>query len=187
LTAPVLELSSLPLPADWLTEEVSQVSIKDLILLAGGLFLLWKAVHEIHTKVSGMEEARRVGQKATFGGVILQIVVMDIIFSLDSVITAVGMVRADGYGIWVMIAAVMLAVAVMLIFANTVSRFVEQHPTLKMLALSFLLLIGVMLVAEGIGTHFNKGYIYFAMAFSLVVEGLNLRVRSRVHEDAPLT
>lgn len=180
LTKPIFHLSSLPLPAEWLNDDINQVSVKDLILLAGGLFLLWKSVHEIHSRVAGPEEENSARTRSTFAGVILQIVMMDIIFSLDSVITAVGMVRADGYGIWVMIGAVMIAVGVMLIFSETVSRFVEEHPTLKMLALSFLLLIGVMLVAEGIGTHFNKGYIYFAMAFALLVEALNLRVRRHI-------
>ena len=175
LTKPILDLSWLPLPSEWLTEEIREVSIKDLILLTGGLFLIWKSVHEIHAKVTESEHERHVAEHPTFGSVIAQIAVMDIIFSLDSVITAVGMVRADTRGIWVMITAVVLAVLVMLVFAETVSRFVERNPTLKMLALSFLLLIGVMLVAEGIGTHFNKGYIYFAMAFAMAVEVLNLR------------
>ena len=177
MTEPFLRLSSLSVPEGWLTTEINEVSVKDLILLVGGLFLIWKSVHEIHLKVVGGEQQRAVADQVTFGGVLAQIAIMDIIFSLDSVITAVGMVQADRYGIWVMIAAVMLAVAVMMVFAGAVSRFVEGNPTLKMLALSFLLLIGVMLVAEGIGTHFNKGYIYFAMAFALAVEVLNLRVR----------
>jgi predicted tellurium resistance membrane protein TerC len=179
LTKPIFHFTSLPIPAGLISNEIDQVSVKDLILLVGGLFLIWKSVHEIHTKVQGSEHERQDRVRATFASVIFQIVTMDIIFSLDSVITAVGMVRADRYGIWVMIAAIVLAVAVMLIFAGQVNRFVENNPTLKMLALSFLLLIGVMLVAEGIGTHFNKGYIYFAMAFALGVETLNLRVRNR--------
>ncbi len=183
LTKPIFDLSSLPIPSEWLSEEISQVSVKDLILLVGGLFLLWKSVHEIHSRVAGPSEEQSQRTRATFTAVILQIMTMDIIFSLDSVITAVGMVRADGYGIWVMIGAVMIAVGVMLVFSETVSRFVETHPTLKMLALSFLLLIGVMLIAEGIGTHFNKGYIYFAMAFALLVETLNLRQRHQSPTD----
>jgi predicted tellurium resistance membrane protein TerC len=176
-TTTIFRLSSLNLPADWLPENVDAVSVRDLILLAGGLFLIWKSVHEIHNKVAGHDQERSVRERVTFAGVITQIAVMDMIFSLDSVITAVGMVRATRYGIGVMIAAVILAVVMMLVFAESVSRFIEKNPTLKMLALSFLLLIGVMLVAEGIGTEIEKGYIYFAMAFALAVEMLNLRVR----------
>jgi predicted tellurium resistance membrane protein TerC len=138
-------------------------------------------VHEIHHKVVGTAVAHRATAAANFRGVLVSICLMDLVFSIDSVITAVGMVNAEGenfmVGISVMIAAVMIAVGVMMIFAEPVSRFVEANPSLKMLALSFLILIGVMLVAEGIGTHFNKGYIYFAMAFALAVEGLNLRSR----------
>ena len=156
----------------WL--EINAISWKDLILFGGGLFLIGKSVLEIHHKIEGDEEQHNV-KAASFAGVIAQIAVLDIVFSLDSVITAVGM--ADQ--LWVMITAVIIAVAVMLIFSGTVSRFIDQHPTLKILALSFLILIGVLLVAEGIGTHVNKGYIYFAMAFSLVVEFLNMKIRSR--------
>ncbi|HEX9594364.1 MAG TPA: TerC family protein [bacterium] len=181
LTGPLFHLSTLGLPAAWLDEAVDAVSGKDLILLAGGLFLIWKSVTEIHERIEGGAHAREQGGRASFASVLATIAVMDIVFSLDSVITAVGMVRTEGghywTGIGVMVAAIVLAVVVMMIFAEPVSRFVETHPTLKMLALSFLLLIGVMLVAEGIGTHIEKGYIYFAMAFSLAVEGLNLRVR----------
>lgn len=162
-------------------EQVAGVSGKDLILFFGGLFLIWKSVHEIHKKIEGEEEAEAVGQKrVSFGSVLFTIAIMDIVFSLDSVITAVGMVKAEGENFWmgigVMVAAVVLAIVVMLVFAEPISRFVEKHPSVKMLALSFLILIGVMLLAEGIGTHFNKGYIYFAMAFALLVEMLNLRV-----------
>jgi predicted tellurium resistance membrane protein TerC len=150
------------------------VSGRDLILLGGGLFLIAKATHEIHAKLEGPEEhaSSRRGA-ASFGAVIVQIVLIDIIFSLDSVITAVGMAQH----LTVMIAAVVLAVGAMMIFAGAVGEFVERHPTIKMLALSFLILIGVMLVAEGMGKHVEKGYIYFAMAFALLVEILNLRVR----------
>jgi predicted tellurium resistance membrane protein TerC len=153
---------------------INGISVKDLILLTGGLFLIWKSVREIHHKIEGQEETHAVG-KAGFGSVVAQIALMDIIFSLDSVITAVGMVEADK--VWVMVISIVLAILVMLKYAGAVSRFVDRHPTIKILALSFLILIGVMLVAEGIGTHFNKGYIYFAMAFSLVVEMLNMRLR----------
>jgi len=150
------------------------VSGRDLILLVGGLFLIAKSTFEIHDKLEGPEpESVAKGVTRSFAGAIAQIVALDIIFSLDSVITAVGMARHLG----VMIAAVVLAVAVMMAFAGAVSRFIEQHPTFKMLALSFLLLVGVMLVVEGVGQHVNKGYIYFAMAFSLLVEVLNIRVR----------
>ncbi len=153
---------------------INGISLKDLILLAGGLFLIWKSVREIHHKIEGPGEEAEV-QVAGFWSVVSQIALMDMIFSIDSVITAVGMVEADK--IWVMVVAIVLAILVMLKYAGTISAFVDRHPTIKILALSFLILIGVMLVAEGIGTHFNKGYIYFAMAFSLAVEFLNMRVR----------
>jgi predicted tellurium resistance membrane protein TerC len=153
---------------------INGISVKDLILFIGGLFLIWKSVREIHHKVEGQHEAVAAAP-ASFSGVVTQIALMDIIFSLDSVITAVGMVDADK--IWIMVTSIILAIGVMLKYAGAVSRFVDHHPTIKILALSFLILIGVMLVAEGIGTHFNKGYIYFAMAFSLVVEMINIRVR----------
>jgi predicted tellurium resistance membrane protein TerC len=153
--------------------------VKDLILFSGGLFLIWKSVHEIHQKLEGAAGERQAGAIVSFTSVLFQIALMDIIFSLDSVITAVGMVEGSMTGIGIMILAVMVAIGVMLIFAEQISRFVEHNPTLKMLALSFLILIGVMLVAEGIGTHFDKGYIYFAMAFALAVECLNLRLRRK--------
>jgi predicted tellurium resistance membrane protein TerC len=179
---PLFEFTQLPLPADlaaWLADEhrqeINQVSIRDLILLLGGLFLIRSSVVEIHRKVEGQHEDHATAVQPTFRGVITQIVVLDVIFSLDSVLTAVGMAES----IWVMVVAVILAVGVMLVFAGTVSGFVERHPTVKMLALSFLLLIGVMLVAEGIGTHIEKGYIYFAMAFALGVEFLNLRSQAK--------
>jgi predicted tellurium resistance membrane protein TerC len=148
------------------------VSGRDLILLAGGLFLLWKSTREIHDKLEGEEGRQNVKAGATFGGVIVQIALLDIVFSLDSVITAVGMVRQVG----VMIAAIVLAVLVMLVAAGPISDFVHRHPTLKMLALSFLLLIGVTLIADGLGQHIPKGYVYFAMGFSVFVESLNLRL-----------
>ncbi len=178
LTTPLFEITSLGLPEEWLSEEMIEVSWKDLILFFGGLFLIWKSVHEIHKKLEGGEGEHHVPVKVSYGGVLVQIALLDVIFSLDSVITAVGMVKGDPTGLAVMITAIVLAIVVMLIFAGRVSDFVERHPTVKMLALSFLILIGVMLVAEGIGTHIDKGYIYFAMAFSLIVEMLNLRMKS---------
>lgn len=154
---------------------------RDLILLFGGLFLIVKTVREIHEQFNA-EHGEEVKKGAvTFGNVLFQIALMDLIFSLDSVITAVGMVDE----ILVMIAAVVVAVGVMVVFADRISNFVSQHPTLKMLALSFLMLIGVMLVAEGIGTHIEKGYIYFAMAFSLLVEFLNMAVRTKESSRTP--
>jgi len=155
---------------------INGISVKDLILFIGGLFLMWKSTREIHHKIEGREGEQQV-KVVSFSGVIAQIALMDIIFSLDSVITAVGMVDADK--LWVMVLSIVLAIAVMLKYAGAVSTFVDRHPTLKMLALSFLILIGVMLVAEGTGMHFNKGYIYFAMAFSLIVEMLNMKIRPK--------
>ena len=148
------------------------VSGRDLILLLGGLFLLWKSTREIHDKLEGEEGRQNVKAGVTFAGIIVQIALLDIVFSLDSVITAVGMVRQVG----VMIAAIVLAVLVMLVAAGPISDFVHRHPTLRMLALSFLLLIGVTLIADGLGQHISKGYVYFAMGFSVFVESLNLRV-----------
>lgn len=148
---------------------------RDLILLLGGLFLIGKTVREIHHQFDEATRGHVAHGAVTFGSVLVQIGAMDLIFSLDSVITAVGMVES----VPVMISAVVIAVGVMVAFADRISNFVSRHPTLKMLALSFLMLIGVMLVAEGIGTHVEKGYIYFAMAFSLFVEFLNMAVRSK--------
>lgn len=155
--------------------EADGISIKDLILLGGGLFLLAKSVWEIHHKVEGDHDVGKPKGHAKFSTVILQVIAFDLLFSLDSVITAVGMARE----IWVMITAVIIAVGVMIVFANPVSNFVEKHPTITILALSFLILIGVLLMAEGLGQHINKGYIYFAMVFSLIVEALNMRVRGK--------
>ncbi|MFK7899006.1 MAG: TerC family protein [Myxococcota bacterium] len=151
------------------------LSGRDLILLGGGLFLVAKATWEIHDKLEGDEAIGTPAGAASFGAVIAQIMLLDIVFSLDSVITAVGMAKS----IAVMITAVVIAVGVMLVFAESVSRFIEEHPTMKMLALAFLILIGVMLVLEGLGQHVDKGYIYFAMAFSLSVEMVNMAVRRR--------
>jgi predicted tellurium resistance membrane protein TerC len=161
------------------------ISGRDLILILGGLFLITKSTREIHDKLEG-EHGAHVGRPpASFAAVIVQILLLDIVFSLDSVITAVGMVDH----IPVMIAAIVLAIGFMLVFSGAISRFVERHPTVKMLALSFLLLIGVALIAEGFGHHIPKGYIYFAMAFSVFVEMLNLKLRTpksaapvRLHE-----
>lgn len=148
---------------------------RDLILLGGGLFLLAKSTLEIHHSLEGSEADKSAGKAATFGAIITQIAVVDIVFSLDSVITAVGLVEH----VSVMIIAVVVAVLVMLLAAKSIGDFVDAHPTIKMLALSFLILIGFTLVGEGLGFHVPKGYVYFAMAFSLGVELLNLRVRKR--------
>ena len=163
------------LTAPLVTVVGQDISGRDLILLGGGLFLLAKATTEIHDKLEGEEGHRSAAVAPSFAAVIGQIMVLDIVFSLDSVITAVGM--ADQ--LWVMIAAVVLAVGVMLVSARAISEFVNHHPTVKVLALSFLLLIGMSLVAEGLDQHIPKGYIYFAMAFSVFVELINLRVSRR--------
>ncbi len=149
------------------------ISGRDLILLIGGLFLIYKSTHEIHNKLEGDEESGGKVKVHSFAGTIVQILILDIVFSLDSVITAVGM--ADH--IEIMIAAVVIAVIVMMISAGAISSFVNKHPTVKMLALSFLLLIGVSLLAEGLDQHIPKGYVYFAMAFSVLVEMLNLKMK----------
>ena len=163
-----------------------EVSGRDLIMLVGGLFLIAKSTHEIHEKLEGDEGETSARVAASFAGVIVQILLLDIIFSLDSVITAVGMAE----DLAVMVLAVVLAVGVMLVSAGTISEFVERHPTVKMLALSFLLLIGVSLIAEGFEQHIPKGYIYFAMGFSIFVEMINLRVRAKskpIHLRQPYT
>ncbi len=151
----------------------NEISGRDVILIAGGLFLLGKSTHEIHQKLEGEEGHASARVKPSFASVIVQILLLDAVFSLDSVITAVGMVDR----IEIMVAAVVVAVAFMMVFAEPVSDFVGRHPTMKMLALSFLLLIGVMLMAEGFGQHVSKGYIYFAIGFAVFVEMLNLRIR----------
>ena len=153
----------------------NEISGRDLILISGGLFLIWKSTGEIHQSLEG-EEGHAVGAAAaTFTGVILQIMVVDMVFSLDSIITAVGMVD----DVKVMIAAVIASVALMMLFAGPIGRFVSDHPTIKMLALTFLVVVGVVLVAEGFDHHVPKGYVYFAMAFSVGVEMLNIRMRKR--------
>lgn len=155
-----------------------EVTGRDLILLIGGLFLIAKATNEIYSKVERDEDEHAAGGKSVSVGVIIaQILALDIVFSLDSVITAVGMVPPEQ--IWIMVSAVIVSVGVMMLFAKPISTFVMAHPSVKLLALSFLLLIGVLLVADGLGQHISKGYVYFAMAFSLGVELLNLRFRAR--------
>ena len=153
-----------------------ELSGRDIILIAGGLFLLAKATHEIHSSMEG-DGHERTAKSASFGAVIAQILVLDLVFSLDSVITAVGMVSELG----VMITAVVLAILFMLVSAGAVSAFIQRHPTVKMLALSFLLLVGMALIADGFDVHIPRGYVYFAMAFSVFVEVLNLRSSRRKH------
>ena len=158
------------------------VSGRDIILIGGGLFLLWKSVHEIHASLEGDNElaagssAAAVAARVSFSGVLVQIAVIDIVFSLDSVITAVGL--ADD--VMVMVIAIVAAVAVMMFAAKPIGDFVDAHPTIKILALAFLVLVGVTLIGEGFGTHVPKGYIYFAMAFSFGVEMINIRMRKRL-------
>ena len=159
-----------------------EISGRDLILIAGGLFLIWKSTGEIHQSLEGEEGHASSVVKATFGAVILQIMIVDMVFSLDSIITAVGMVDE----LAVMIAAVIASVALMMLFAGAIGRFVSEHPTVKMLALSFLVVIGVVLIAEGFDHHVPKGYVYFAMAFSVMVEMLNLRMRKRAVKPVQL-
>ena len=175
ITTPLFNLGTLfgITNLDWL--EKLAISGRDLILLIGGLFLIYKSTVEIHHKIEGVVEEEGKIKVHSFAGTIVQILILDIVFSLDSVITAVGM--ADQ--IEVMIAAVIIAVGVMMLSASTVSKFVNDHPTVKMLALSFLLLIGVSLLAEGFDQHISKGYIYFAMGFSVLVEFLNLKMKKK--------
>jgi predicted tellurium resistance membrane protein TerC len=199
LTQPLFELTDFGIPESWVVStdhpipatapgdaadshgppagahDINGISLRDLILLVGGLFLIGKSVTEIHHKIEGHGAHGGTPVVANMRSVLIQIAILDIVFSLDSVITAVGMVKE----IWVMVTAVILSIGVMLAASGSISAFVERHPTLKILALSFLILIGVLLVAEGVGTHVNKGYIYFAMAFSLVVEMINIRIRSK--------
>ena len=154
----------------------NEISGRDIILIVGGLFLLGKSTLEIHDKLEGEEGRSSTRIRASFVSVILQIMILDIVFSLDSVITAIGMAEQ----LVIMVAAIMIAVAVMMLSAGRISSFIERHPTVKMLALSFLLLIGVALMADGLDLHIPKGYIYFAMAFSVFVEMLNLRLSRRM-------
>ena len=155
---------------------------RDIVLLLGGLFLLWKSVGEIHQSMEGGEEGAATSAARSFAMVIVQIMLIDIVFSLDSIITAVGMVEQ----VAVMVAAVVASVALMMLFAGAIGRFVAAHPTIKMLALAFLTVIGVVLIAEGFGHHVPKGYIYSAMAFSVAVEMLNLRLRKRASRPVDL-
>jgi predicted tellurium resistance membrane protein TerC len=152
-----------------------EISGRDLILIGGGLFLLWKSVHEIHQLLEGVEGERSSRVAASFGAVVGQILVIDLVFSLDSIITAVGMVKQ----VEVMVAAVIASVALMMMFAGAIGRFVSAHPTIKMLALAFLVVVGVVLIAAGLDHDIPKGYVYFAMAFSVAVELLNIRMRRR--------
>jgi predicted tellurium resistance membrane protein TerC len=186
LTTPLFHIPFLPAPenshaaATTLATAAADlgfpVSGKALILLLGGLFLIGKSTFEIHDKLEGAEDEHGPGKSgANFVSAIVQILALDLVFSLDSVITAVGMAK----DLWVMIAAVIIAVGIMLIFSGYIVRFVAKHPTIKILALSFLILIGVMLVAEGLGRHIEKGYIYFAMAFAVGVEMINIQVRKK--------
>ena len=151
------------------------ISGRGLILILGGAFLIWKSTGEIHQSLEGAEEHRASGGKAAFAAVIGQIMIVDLVFSLDSIITAVGMVD----DVRIMVAAVVCSVALMMVFAGPIGRFVSDHPTIKMLALAFLVVVGIVLVAEGMGHHVPKGYIYFGMAFSLGVEMLNIRMRRK--------
>jgi len=160
----------------WLSVLGYEISGRDLILIGGGLFLLFKSTHEIHNSLEGVEESTEVPVVAGLGSVLVQIAILDIVFSLDSVITAVGLVEH----VSIMAIAIILAVAVMLMAAKSIGDFVDTHPTIKILALSFLILVGVTLIVEGFDVHVPKGYIYFAMAFSVSVEMLNIRMRKKI-------
>ncbi len=160
----------------------AEISGRDLILIAGGVFLVWKSTMEVHQLTEGEEGHASSAVKASFGAIILQIIVIDMVFSLDSIITAVGMVDE----VSVMIAAVIASVGLMMLFARGIGNFVSTHPSIKMLALSFLLVVGVMLIAEGFEHKVPKGYIYFAMAFSVAVEMLNIRMRKKKSKLAPV-
>ena len=158
------------------------ISGRDIILILGGLFLIWKSTGEVHQLLEGEEGSESAKVASSFAGVIAQIIVIDLVFSLDSIITAVGMVSQVG----VMIAAVVASVGLMMLFAKSIGDFVSNHPTIKMLALSFLVVVGVVLIADGFGHHVPKGYIYFAMAFSVAVEMLNIRMRKKAVKPVDL-
>lgn len=166
----------------WFTVLGNSISGRDIVLIGGGLFLLFKATHEIHNSMEGVEESRSTVISTSLGMVLLQIAVLDIVFSLDSVITAVGLVEH----VTLMAIAIILAVLVMLMAAKPIGDFVDTHPTIKILALSFLILVGATLIVEGFNVHVPKGYIYFAMAFSVTVEFLNLRMRKKREETIEL-
>ncbi|WP_285060575.1 TerC family protein [Pedobacter ginsengisoli] len=182
LTSPLFSIGSLMnvTNPEWIHK--LEISGRDLILIVGGLFLIYKSTHEIHDKLESVDEQGTNTKVHSFTGVIIQILLLDIVFSLDSVITAVGM--ADH--VEIMIAAVVIAVVIMMFSASGISNFVNKHPTVKMLALSFLLLIGVSLLAEGFEQHIPKGYIYFAMAFSILVEMLNLKMSKNAKKPVSL-
>jgi len=170
LTAPLFEVFSI------------EISGRDLILILGGLFLLAKSTHEIHNSLEGSEELHKSSAKISFVSILIQIAILDIVFSLDSVITAVGLAK----DIEVMVLAIIIAVIVMMVSAKALGNFVDSHPTIKMLALSFLILVGVSLIGEGFEMHIPKGYIYFAMAFSISVELLNMKIRKRAQNKIKL-
>ena len=182
LTAPLINLASVFnfTDPDWI--EKLTFSGRDLILIIGGLFLIYKSTAEMHDKLEAEDEEKKVKKVISFSGVIVQILILDVVFSLDSVITAVGMANHVG----VMIAAVIIAILVMMVSAGSISNFVNKHPTVKMLALSFLLLIGLSLLMEGFEQHIPKGYIYFAMGFSVFVEYMNLRMKSKAKNPVHL-
>jgi predicted tellurium resistance membrane protein TerC len=169
LSEPIMTLGFMKTPEG----EPLHLSIKDLILMAGGVFLLYKSVMEIHHKLEGKVEEINTHKKSSLSSVILQICLVNIVFSFDSILTAIGMTKE----VFIMMVAVILSIVVMMIFSEAVSKFINKHPTMQMLALSFLILIGVMLIAEGFHQHVSKGYIYFAIAFSMGVELLNMRMR----------
>jgi predicted tellurium resistance membrane protein TerC len=181
LTKPLFTLPALPM---FNTLEARGISGRDLVLLLGGLFLIWKSVREMHHKVeSASHDGSKPVKTSSFWNVIFMIAIADIVFSLDSVITAVGMVDE----VWVMMVAMVIAMFIMMIFAGPISNFVDKHPTVKILALSFLVLIGVILMAEGLGQHIDKGYIYFAMAFAVIVEIINLQFRRKARASKSLS
>lgn len=182
LTSPLFNIGAWTGVSDQEWLDKLAISGRDLILLTGGLFLIYKSTHEIHNKLEGNEEINSNKKVHSFWGTIVQILILDIVFSLDSVITAVGMANH----IEIMVAAVIIAVFVMMASASAISKYVNNHPTVKMLALSFLLLIGVSLIAEGLDQHIPKGYIYFAMAFSVLVEMLNLSAKKNGRKPVKL-
>jgi len=162
----------------WFTILGEAISGRDVILIGGGLFLLAKSTHEIHASLEGIEDSHNITMASKFGTILIQIAILDIVFSLDSVITAVGLVEQ----VSIMAIAIIIAVGVMLLAAKSIGEFVDNHPTIKILALSFLIVVGVTLIVEGFDVHVPKGYIYFAMAFSVFVEMLNLRLRKKMVE-----